>query len=211
MPNIIDDNIETYVRQHNADSTPLLNELELATHETMEMPEMLSGPLAGQFLKMLVTLIQAKRILEIGMFTGYATLHFAEALPESGEIVTCELDKDRIAFATRFFERSPHGKKIKILRGEALPNVKKLIPAFDIVFIDADKTNYLNYYQEAVRLARTGGLIVVDNALWGGGVLSPQDDESRTIDQLNKTIKSDARVEAVLLTIRDGMQVVRKK
>jgi caffeoyl-CoA O-methyltransferase len=159
---------------------------------------------------MLATLTGARRILEIGMFTGYSTLAWAEALPKDGRVVTCEINPQTTEIAKRYFAASPHGHKIEIKFGPALNSLKLLEGIFDLCFIDADKENYGAYYDRCMELVRPRGLIVLDNMLRGGRVMEPQDKASRAIDELNKRIRSDPRVDNVLLPMRDGIMLVRK-
>jgi caffeoyl-CoA O-methyltransferase len=171
---------------------------------------MMVGPVEGQFLKMLATLTGARRILEIGMFTGYSTLAWAEALPKDGRIVTCEINPETTEIAKRYFAESPHGHKIEIRLGPALDSLKLMHGIFDLCFIDADKENYGAYYDRCMELVRPRGLIILDNMLRGGRVLDPQDRPSQAVDALNKRIRNDPRVENVLLPVRDGIMLVRK-
>ncbi len=135
----------------------------------------------------------------------------AEALPQDGELFTCDIDPLAIEFAKRFFAQSQHGKKITLMEGPALESLKTLSGSLDMAFIDADKENYWNYYEVILPMIRHGGLIVVDNVLWSGRVLNPVDASDRAIHQFNERIKNDARVEAVLLTVRDGIYCIRKR
>ena len=169
------------------------------------------GRIEGAFLRMIVRLTGAKRVLEIGMFTGYSALCFAEALPDDGTIVTCDIDPAAEAIARSFFARSPHGKKIDVRMGPAKDTIAKLSAPFDLVFIDADKTSYSAYYDAAFPLVRPGGLIIADNALWSGKVLDPQTDDARAIVAYNAKVAADSRVEKVMLTVRDGMLLARKR
>jgi caffeoyl-CoA O-methyltransferase len=171
---------------------------------------MMVGPVEGQFLKMLATITGARRILEIGMFTGYSTLAWAEALPKDGRVVTCEINPQTTEIAKRYFAESLHGHKIEIKLGPALNSLKLVDGIFDLCFIDADKENYGAYYDRCMELARPRGLIVLDNMLRGGRVLDPQDRGTKAIDELNKRIRKDPRVENVLLPMRDGIMLVRK-
>ena len=159
---------------------------------------------------MLATLTGARRILEIGMFTGYSTLAWAEALPKDGRIVTCEINPETTEIAKRYFAESPHGHKIEIRLGPALDSLKLMHGIFDLCFIDADKENYGAYYDRCMELVRPRGLIILDNMLRGGRVLDPQDRPSQAVDALNKRIRNDPRVENVLLPVRDGIMLVRK-
>jgi caffeoyl-CoA O-methyltransferase len=159
---------------------------------------------------MLATLTGARRILEIGMFTGYSTLAWAEALPKDGRIVTCEINPETTEIAKRYFAESPHGHKIEIRLGPALDSLKLMHGIFDLCFIDADKENYGAYYDRCMELVRPRGLIILDNMLRGGRVLDPQDRPSQAVDALNKRIRNDPRVDNVLLPVRDGIMLVRK-
>lgn len=203
--------IEEYARAKTERVDPLLEELTRETYEKMEIPQMLTGPLEGRFLKLMVQISGARRVLEIGTFTGYASLSMAEGLPEEGKLTTLEIDQKAIDMATRYFARSPHGKKIQIVKGAALESLKKLEGPFDLVFIDADKTNYSNYYKAVLPKLPSGGIILVDNVLWSGAVLRPKTESDNAIVELNDLVSRDSRVDKVLLTIRDGVYLIRKK
>ena len=208
---LIEVEIESYAHDHTEPEGELLARLEKETRQTLEMPQMLTGRIEGRFLKMLALLIDARRILEIGTFSGYATLSMAEALPTDGEIITCDKDPVAIAVARRYFAESQHGAKITLREGPALATLASLQGPFDMAFIDADKENYQNYYEAILPLARSGSLIVVDNVLWSGRVLDPQEASDRAIDAFNQQIKGDERVDRVLLTVRDGIFCLRKR
>ena len=186
--------------------------LRQETQRTMEYPQMVVGPLEGAFLKMMTQLVGTKRILEIGMFTGYSALCFAEALPEDGTVTTCEINEKSAAVARRYFAQTPVGKKVGLRMGPALDTMRDLTGPFDLIFIDADKTNYLNYYRRSLDLLAPNGVILIDNVLWSGEVLkqSPSDESTAAIQELNRTVAADPRVTAVLVTIRDGILVVRR-
>lgn len=207
----IDEKIEEYAFAHTQKESALLQDLEKETYAQLEIPQMLTGRIEGRFLKLLVLLTQAKRVLEIGTFSGYGTLSMAEGLPEDGIIITCDNDPTAIAFARDYFEQSPHGKKITLKEGSALETIRTLQGPFDMAFIDADKENYLNYYETVIKILRPGGLIVADNVLWSGRVLDPQDASDIAIDRFNKKVKNDDRVDQVMLTVRDGIFCIRKK
>jgi caffeoyl-CoA O-methyltransferase len=207
---IVDGKLEKYAFDRTRPEPELLRALSEETYARMQSPQMLTGRLEGRLLKLLAALSGARRVLEIGTFTGYSALSLAEGLPEDGRVLTCEIEKAHADMAQRYFDRSPHGRKIEIRLGPALDTLASLSGPFDMAFIDADKGNYPAYYERAVELIRPGGLILVDNTLWSGHVLEPGDAESRAIDAVNRRIASDARVENVLLTVRDGLQVVRK-
>jgi len=207
----IDENIERYAFNHTEDEGKLLAQLKEETHEKLEIPWMLTGRIEGRFLKLLVHLVQAKRVLEIGTFSGYSALSMAEALPADGRLFTCDNDPDAIAVARKYFERSDHGKKITLLEGDALKSIEQVDAPIDMVFIDADKINYLNYFNGTLPKVRPGGLIVVDNVLWSGRVLEPKDESDHAINDFNRAVHNDERVEGVMLTIRDGVYCLRKK
>lgn len=209
----IDKNVEKYAFDHTAPEPDLLRKLSDETYAKMEWPTMLTGRLEGRLLKLLARISGARRALEIGTFTGYSALSIAEGLPEDGRVVTCEIEPRNADFARRYFGSSPHGGKIEIRLGPALETLKVLEGGepFDLAFIDADKENYPAYYERVMELVRPGGLIVVDNTLWSGRVLDPRDKDSLAIDALNQRIARDKRVENVLLTVRDGVQLVRKR
>ena len=174
---------------------------------------MLVGPLEGAFLKLLTQIVGATRVLEVGMFTGYSALCFAEALPGEGTVTTCEIDDTSAALARRYFASSPHGHKITVRMGPAIETIEALDSRYDVIFIDADKQNYLNYYRRAKELLTPKGVIVIDNVLWDGDVLLQPAPDERTaaIQELNRVVASDPDVSAVLLTIRDGVLLVRRK
>ena len=165
----------------------------------------------GRFLQMLVRLSGAKSILELGMFTGYSALMMAEALPDDGHLITCEIDAKAEAIARRYFAESPHEDKITIRMGPALDTIKTLTGPLDLVFIDADKVNYSIYYEACLPLLKPGGLVVADNVLWSGKVLHPKDADDHAIVAFNGLVQSDPRVENVCLTVRDGMMLAWKR
>jgi len=203
--------IEEYAESKTQSPCALLNELQRETHQKMRVPQMLTGPLEGTFLRLMAASISAKSILEVGMFTGYSALSMAEGLPADGKLVTLEIEPEHIAMAKKYFERSEHGKKIEVIEGPALDSLKKLKGPFDLVFIDADKENYINYYEDILPKVRPGGVILVDNVLWGGKVLDPQSTSDRAVCAFNDHVCKDDRVDRVLLTVRDGVFFLRKK
>jgi caffeoyl-CoA O-methyltransferase len=207
--NFINKDVENFAHEHTEPESDLFRRLELETRATMQYPEMLVGRIEGQFLKMLVQITGARRVLEIGTFTGYSALMMAEGLPPDGQLVTCEINPRAEAIARRYFAESPHGYKIDLRMGAALETIATLAEPFDMVFIDADKKNYLNYYEACLPRLRPGGLIVADNVLWSGMVLAPQDDDTHAIVAFNDRVQADPRVENVCLTVRDGMMLVR--
>ncbi len=208
---LVPEAIEEYASAHTEPASPLFEQLRNETYAKMEMPQMQVGPIEGTFLRLLVRLARAKRVLEIGMFTGYSTLMMAEGLPEDGELITCEINPKAEEVARRYFAKSPHGKKIKIRMGPALQTIESLTGPLDMVFIDADKENYPRYYDAVLPLLRAGGLIVADNVLWSGRVLKPKDQTDRAIVAFNEKVVKDTRVEKVMLTVRDGITLALKR
>ena len=206
----IDEKIEEYAFDHTSYEGDLLEQLEEETYKKLDIPQMTTGRIEARLLKLLARLVGAKRILEIGTFAGYSALSMAEALPEEGELVTCEIDPEAIIFAKKYFNLSPHGKKITLMEGSALESLRKISGPFDMAFIDADKENYSNYYETILPMIRSGGLIAVDNVLWSGRVLDPQDKSDKAIHQFNERVIHDERVESVLLTVRDGLNCIIK-
>jgi caffeoyl-CoA O-methyltransferase len=211
MLTLVPEPIELYAAAHSDPVPQLLDELREETYAKMSIPQMQVGRIEGALLKMLVRLIGARRVLEVGTFTGYSALSMAEGLPEDGVIVTCDLDPEALAVARRYFARSPHGKKVDVRMGPAIDTIARLVPPLDLVFIDADKANYARYYDAVLPLLRPGGLLVADNALWSGTVVDPQTDDARAIAAFNDKVAADDRVEKVLLTVRDGMLFARKR
>ncbi len=210
MKRIVSKKIEQYCREHTTPESKLLHELVVDTIKHTAYPEMEVGHLEGAFLRMLVRLLRAKRILELGTFTGYSSLIMAEGLPDDGELITCDIDPETTEIAKRYWSRSPHGKKIELKLGPALETLKTFEGPFDLVFIDADKENYVNYWEICISKIRHGGLLVVDNVLWSGSVLRPEDETDRAIADFNKHVYNDKRVEVVMLPIRDGVTVAWK-
>ena len=212
MKSLVTPEIEAYAEAHSMAESAICRALREETYRRMEFPQMLVGPLEGAFLKMMAQVVGAKRVLEVGMFTGYSALCFAEAVPEDGTIITCEVDEESAALAQEYFARSPVGKKVEVRMGPALDTMQNLDGPFDLIFIDADKQNYLNYFSRALELLAPNGVILIDNVLWDGEVLKhpPPDQRTAAIQELNKAVSSDGRVSAVLVTIRDGILVVRK-
>src|SRR5689334_19724817 len=211
MERFIDIAVEQFARDHTEPETDLYVRLREETFRVMKNPEMQVDAIEGRFLKMLVRLTGARNVLELGMFTGYSTLMMAEALPDDGRLITCEVDSKAEAIARKYFDESPHKDKITIRMGPALDTIKTLSGPLDLVFIDADKVNYSNYYEACFPLVKPGGLIIGDNVLWSGKVINPKDDDTRSIVAFNRLVQSDARVENVCLTVRDGVMLAWKR
>ena len=211
MESFINEAVEQFAHDHTEPESDLFIRLRDETYRDMNCPQMQVGRIEGRFLKMLVRLTGARRILEIGMFTGYSALMMAEGLPDDGKIITCDVDPKAEAIASRYFAESPNGHKIEIRMGPALETIRSLSGSLDMVFIDADKGNYSNYYQAVLPLVRPGGLIVADNVLWSGRVLHPEKPDDHAIVAFDNLVQSDLRVENVCLTVRDGMMLAWKK
>ncbi len=213
MKTIVPEKIEAYCRHHSRMSGALLREIERYTRGHRRDAGMLIGPFEGALLAILVRLSSARRVLEIGMFTGYSALTMAEALPADGEILCCDINPETSAIAQSFFDRSPHGRKITVRLGPALETLAALPKAarFDFVFLDADKENYVNYYEAVLPRLRTGGLIAADNVLWSGRVLAPKTKADRAMVRFNRHVRRDPRVECVMLPVRDGVSLIRKR
>ncbi|MEZ4743912.1 MAG: class I SAM-dependent methyltransferase [Bdellovibrionota bacterium] len=211
MKRFINQDVEDYAKKFSKEEPELLQELSRETWQSMEWPQMLSGRLSGRFLKLLVQISRAKTVVEVGMFTGYATLSMAEALGNDGKIIACELDEKNAAFAQKYFARSPFSSKIDVRVGKALDTIAKVEAPIDLAFIDADKENYKNYYEAILNKMVSGGIIVIDNCLWSGSVLNPQEPSDIAIHEVNELVAKDERVENVILTVRDGLNLIRKK
>jgi predicted O-methyltransferase YrrM len=174
---------------------------------------MMVGLVEGQFLGVLVRSLRARRVLELGTFTGYSSISMALALPSGGRVITCDVNEETTAIARRYAEEAGVADRIDYRVGPALETISSLDGPFDLVFIDADKENYVNYYDATLPLLTEGGLMVVDNTLWSGNVADPgnNDDSTRAIRALNERVRDDARVDNVLLTVRDGMNLVWRR
>ena len=208
--NFIDEKVEAYATARSQQPSAPVQDIEDWTIANTDVSRMLSGAFQGAVLKMLVRLTNARRILEIGMFTGYSALTMAEEMRDEGKLITLDIDKEREAIAKEFFSKSPHGGKIEIVIGNALDVIANLDGPFDLVYIDADKANYLNYYEAVIPLLKSGGVIVADNVLWSSTVLDPQTEDAHALNDFNNRIAADDRVTNVLLTVRDGLMVARK-
>ena len=210
MELLVDEDIDRYAFLNTSAEPAYLQALEKRTQEEMDDPQMLTGRVEGRLLKFIVQLCQPRFVLEVGTFTGYSALSMAEGLGESGRILTCEIDPKAQKVARENFDASPFADRIEIACGPALDAIRALDRQVDLSFIDADKERYPEYYEEILERTRPGGILIFDNMLWSGRVVDPRDDTTRAIAKLNETITSDERVENVLLTVRDGVQLVRK-
>lgn len=204
--------IDRYATEHSTPEAPWLAALAEETRATSESHGMMVGPLEGRFLEFLVWLAGARSVLEIGMFTGYSALSMAAALPADGRLVTCEIDPERAAIARRHFDGSPFADRIEIRVGPALDTLATLDGPFDLVFIDADKSNYSNYYDAVLPKLADRGIIAADNVLWSGRVLDAEDtsDDTEAIRAFNAKVRDDPRVVNVMVTIRDGVSLIRR-
>ncbi len=211
MKHIINESIEDYALKHSAPESQIFRRLSQETHQKTTLPQMMVGPVEGGFLKLLVNLIKARRVLEIGTFTGYSALCMAEALPKDGTLFTLDINPKTAEIAKRAWAKSAHGRKIRSIIGNAKESLKKIKGPLDLVFIDADKTNYIRYWEACVPKVKRGGLLVADNVLWSGRVLHPKDKDDHAIVRFNQHVSKDKRVEAVMLTVRDGMTLAVKK
>ncbi len=205
--------LEKYAERFTAPEPEALKRLRLETTRTRSFPQMISGPLQGRLLALLAKIAGARRVLEIGTFVGYSALCFAEALPAGGEVITLDSDPTLRTVTRSAFARVPYGRKIQLRIGKALNLLREIPGPFDLAYIDADKINYSRYYDAVFPKLRKGGLIVADNLLWSGAVLDrrAQDPDTRALRAFAAKVRRDRRVEPVLLTVRDGLMVIRKK
>jgi caffeoyl-CoA O-methyltransferase len=211
---LVREDIERYVEEHTTAEPDHLSALAAETREQLSSPGMLSGHVEGRLLETLVFCTGARRVLEFGTFSGYSALAMAAALPADGRIVTLEVSPEHAQMASRHFADSPHGEKIELRLGPALESAAELNGEFDLVFIDADKPGYLGYYEASLKLLSQRGLIVVDNTLWSGQVLEGSGDDgesTRALRQFNDTVAADDRVTCVILTVRDGVTLIRRR
>ncbi len=208
----ISQELEDYIEQHSESEPDLLAALDKETYQKILLPRMLSGHFQGRVLSMLSKLIRPVNILEIGTYTGYSALCLCEGMQENGEIHTIDIKEELVDFQRKYFDKSPWGNKIMQHLGEAIDIIPTLEMKFDLVFIDADKENYINYFELIVPKMNQGGIILSDNVLWSGKVLEPlkkNDLSTKILLEYNQLLKNDPRVETVLLPIRDGLTVSR--
>jgi caffeoyl-CoA O-methyltransferase len=213
MTLLVSPEIEKYIHDHTQPRDPLFDELREVTFASMRSPEMQVGRVEGTLLKLLSRLSGARRAIEVGTFTGFSALCLAEGMPDDGELITCDIDPEATRIAQSFWDRSPHGRKIKLRLGDAMETIRALPDnlTFDLAFIDADKERYIAYYEAIVPRLRQGGLLIADNTLWSGRVLNPTADTDRAIVAFNAHVNADPRVENVLLSVRDGMMLAYKR
>ncbi|WNM61705.1 O-methyltransferase [Candidatus Nitrospira neomarina] len=211
MKSLVLPDIEAYAEAHSLPESEVCRRLREETYRNMDCPQMVVGPLEGAFLKVMALSVGAKRVLEIGTFTGYSALCMAECLPDDGVVITCDIDPESTAMAKRYWAQSAHGTKIHLRLGPALETMATLTGTFDLIFIDADKANYVNYFRQALELISDQGVILIDNVLWNGDVLTypAPDTNTAAIQELNRVVHAEPRVSAVLLTIRDGIFLIK--
>lgn len=210
----LSEKIDDYVVTHSENEPELLQQLTRETYQKIMQPRMLSGHYQGRVLSMISKLVNPKTILEIGTYTGYSALCLAEGLQQDGELHTIDINEELFDFQRAYFDKSDYGKQIHQHLGNALEIIPTLNKTFDIVFIDADKENYSTYFNSVIDKVNSGGIILSDNVLWSGKVIEPlktHDISTKAILEYNTLLKSDSRVETVMLPIRDGLTVSRKK
>jgi caffeoyl-CoA O-methyltransferase len=210
----LSDDLENYIEQHSQDEPELLAQLNKETYQKILLPRMLSGHFQGRVLSMLSKLIRPTNILEIGTYTGYSALCLCEGMQQKGVLHTIDIKEELIAFQRKYFDKSTWGSQIVQHLGEAMTIIPNLDLKFDLVFIDADKENYINYFYLILPKMNKGGIILSDNVLWSGKVLEalqPNDISTKVLIEYNLLLKNDPRIETVLLPIRDGLTVSRVK
>ena len=209
---IVEEALERYAEEHSTSPAPFFERLAEETRAVSEVPQMMVGPLEGRFLEFLVRLSGARQVLELGTFTGWSSIAMASALPADGRIVTCDVNEETTEIARRYAEEAGVVEKIDYRLGPALETIAELDGPFDLVFIDADKPNYIAYYEAVLPKLADDGMIVADNVLWSGRVLEDDaDDRTDAIKRFNDHVASDDRVVCVMLSVRDGMTLIRKR
>lgn len=214
MLSLVGERLDAYIHDHTTPEGELFERLRAETRASLENPQMQLDRVAGQFLRMVVQITGARHVLEVGTFSGYSGLAMASALPEDGKLITCDIDPEATSVARRYFDESPWGSKIEIKLGPAKETIAALAAAgeqFDLAFIDADKSGYVDYWEAVLPLLPPGGVILADNTLWSGRVLEPRKPSDHAIVRFNAHVKTDPRVEHVLLAVRDGLMMARKK
>ena len=210
---MINAELEKYIEEHTTPETELLYDLNRQTHLRTFYPRMLSGGVQGKFLELLCRMLQPEKVLEIGTFTGYSAIAMAQGMSDRGLVYTIEVNEEMESFIREYIAKAGLENKIKLLIGDALHIIPSLEETFDLVFIDGDKEQYVDYYETAIAKLRPGGFILADNVLWSGKVLendAVSDKETKGIKAFNEQVKNDKRVEQVILSIRDGLMLIRK-
>ena len=213
MSDIVNNKIEDYIRKNSSKEPEILKDLNKETHLKVLNPRMLSGHIQGRFLSIITKLIKPKKILEIGTYTGYSAICMAEGLIENGIIHTIDINEELVSIQNKYFAKSKCNNSIIQHVGDARNIIKSIDEKFDLVFLDADKENYIEYYELVIEKVRKGGLIIADNVLWTGKVVEPEKDDDELTQYLidfNKMINEDDRVENIILPLRDGLNVILK-
>jgi predicted O-methyltransferase YrrM len=211
--NFLPEAIEEYASHHTKPESSALNELTRETWQTMVLPRMSSGHYQGKFLSMVAQMIRPSRVLEIGTYTAYSTWCLAEGLTEDGELITIDINDELQRFHKKYAPQMKNGDRVKFKYGNAMIEIPQLEGSFDLIFIDADKENYMHYYEMLLPKLKLGGWMLIDNVLWSGKVVEPikaNDIETLTLLELNKKVTEDSRVDNLLLSIRDGLMLVRR-
>ncbi len=206
--------LDNYVNEHTSPETEVLEKLNRETHLKVMQPRMLSGHLQGRLLSMFAHMIRPDRVLEIGTYTGYSALCFAEGLREGGKVITIDVNEELEEFVSDYIRKAGMEDRIENRIGDAVELIPQLEDQFDLVFIDADKKNYKLYYELVFDKVKPGGYIIADNVLWSGKVVEKRenpDRETRILLEYNEMVHNDPRVEHILLPVRDGLMVARKK
>ena len=210
--NLVSPEIEKYIEAHTTGESDVLQQLNRKTQTDVLMPQMLSGKVQGQFLKFISQMLQPERVLEIGTFTGYAAICLAEGLTENGKLFTIDINEELEAIVKTHVEKAGLQNKIIQIIGNAAQEIQQLNETFDLVFIDADKQNYGLYFDLVIDKVRTGGIILADNVLWSGKIIQEQKDkDTQKLAEFNDKVQQDNRVENVIVSIRDGIMMIRKK
>jgi caffeoyl-CoA O-methyltransferase len=214
MLSLLPEAITRYVEDHAPPESPLFAELRAETQASLAFPQMQVGRVEGAFLRLVAGIASARTVLEIGTFSGYSTLCLAEGVPEGGRVITCDIDPIATEVARKYFAKSPFGSRIELRLGPALETIAELdrdATVLDLVFIDADKENYVAYWEAVMPLLPAGGVILADNTLWSGRVLDPREPSDHAIARFNDHVAADPRVDHVLLSVRDGIVLARKR
>ena len=213
MSDIVNNKIEDYIRKNSSKEPEILKDLNKETYLKVLNPRMLSGHIQGRFLSIITKLIKPKKILEIGTYTGYSAICMAEGLIENGIIHTIDINEELVSIQNKYFAKSKCNNSIIQHVGDARSIIKSINEKFDLVFLDADKENYIEYYELIIEKVKKGGLIIADNVLWTGKVVEPEKDDDELTQYLidfNKMINEDDRVENIILPLRDGLNVILK-
>ena len=213
MSDIVNNKIEDYIRKNSSKEPEILKDLNKETYLKVLNPRMLSGHLQGRFLSIITKLIKPKKILEIGTYTGYSAICMAEGLIENGIIHTIDINEELVSIQNKYFAKSKCNNSIIQHVGDARNIIKSINEKFDLVFLDADKENYIEYYELVIEKVKKGGLIIADNVLWTGKVVEPEKDDDELTQYLidfNKMINEDDRVENIILPLRDGLNIILK-